>query len=198
MRLDSTVVGQENGHKQPSTGCVLIGDRPIIRFVWLREINMSLDSIGIIAEVIGAIAVVVSLLYVASQIKQSNRQSASDSGFALISELNRFLDNVLSEPEVVNVLVKLKSGAPLAPDEAIRAEALAEQLINNWWVAETSYRNGIMEEDSYQAITDEATRYIKNYPSLRSYFLKILGHYHFSKNMRVFAAVYEGEQTRNE
>ena len=106
---------------------------------------MSLDSIGIIAEVIGAIAVVVSLLYVASQIKQSNRQSASDSGFALISELNRFLDNVLSEPEVVNVLVKLKSGAPLAPDEALRAEALAEQLINNWWVAETSYRNGIME-----------------------------------------------------
>jgi len=159
---------------------------------------MSLDSIGIFAEIVGAIAVVVSLLYVASQIKQSNRQSASDSGFALTSELNRFLDNVLSEPEVVNVLVKLKSGAPLAPDEAIRAEALAEQLVNNWWVAETSYRNGIMEQDSYQAITDEAKRYLKNYPSFRPYFLEILGHYHFSEKMGVFAAVYEGEQTRNE
>ena len=40
---------------------------------------MSLDSIGILAEVIGAIAVVVSLLYVAAQIKQSNRLGASES-----------------------------------------------------------------------------------------------------------------------
>ena len=39
---------------------------------------MNWDLVAALGEIVGAIAVVVSLLYLAAQIKQSNRQSASD------------------------------------------------------------------------------------------------------------------------
>ena len=151
---------------------------------------MSLNSIGIFAEVIGAIAVIVSLLYVAAQIKQSNRQGASESGFALIAELNRFLEFILAEPEVANLLVKLKSEEALTPQEEIRAEALAERLINNWWSAEMSHRSGIMDKDTYDDIVDEAKRWLGNYPALRKYFQEVLKHYRVAASMRVFAPVF--------
>ena len=154
---------------------------------------MNLDSIGIVAEVIGAFAVVVSLLYVATQIKQSNRQGASESGFALVAELNRFLELILAEPEVANLLAKLKSGEALTPQEEIRAEALAERLINNWWSAEMSHRSGIMDRDTYDDIVDEAKRWLGNYPALRRYFQEVLKHYRVAANMSVFAPIFEND-----
>ena len=152
---------------------------------------MNWDAIGAIGEIVGAFAVVVSLLYVAGQIRQSNRQSTSESGFAFISESNRLLQWV-AEPEIANVLVKLRSETALTPEEEIRTEAFAEYLLNTWWVSETSYQNGIMDKDMYSVLTEEVRRYLKTYPPLRGYFLQILSHFPDLRNMRILAPIYDG------
>ncbi len=153
---------------------------------------MNWDGIIAVAEMAGALAVVVSLLYVAAQIKQSNRQSTSESAFAFISESNRLLQWV-AEPEIANVLVKLRSETALTPEEEIRTEAFAEYLLNTWWAAETSYQNGIMDKDMYHVLTEEVTRYLKTYPPLQGYFRPILNHFSNLGGMRIFAPIFEND-----
>ena len=151
---------------------------------------MNWDAISAVGEIVGAFAVVVSLLYVAGQIRQSNRQSSSDTGFSWVSESNRFLEWV-AQPEIANVLVKLQSDTALTPQEEISAEAFAERLLNDWWVAETSYNNGIMDKDTYQAVADGVYRYLKTYPPLRQYFRQLMSHYPSTSDMRIFAPILE-------
>ena len=151
---------------------------------------MNWDAIGAVGEIVGAIAVVVSLLYVAGQIRQNNRQSASDSGFAFVAESNRFLEWVAA-PEIADVLVKLRSEAALTPHEEIKAEAFAERLLNGWWVSETSYKNGIMDKDTYQTVSEEVSRYLKTYPPVRRYLRQILSHYPDDSKMSILAPIFE-------
>ena len=93
---------------------------------------MNWDSLGAIAEVVGAIGVVVSLLYVAAQIKHSNRLVESDAGYAAVAGSNRFLELTITEAAVADLMVKLGSDTAITPEAEIRADAMAERLINNW------------------------------------------------------------------
>ena len=66
---------------------------------------MNLDILIAFSEIITAVGVVVSLLYVAAQIKQSNRLVQSEAGFACVTESNRFLELTITEAAVADILV---------------------------------------------------------------------------------------------
>ena len=71
---------------------------------------MNWEAIGTLAEVVGAIAVVVSLLYVAIQIRQNTRQvegQARGQRFVVLGALGEhwrgFRSNIISNPEAAGV-----------------------------------------------------------------------------------------------
>ena len=92
---------------------------------------MSWDSVAAISETVGALAVVISLIYLAMQVKQSNRQAATDSGFALLSEFNRVDELILTTPEMIALMVKLESEEELTDEERKRSEHFGFRLLNN-------------------------------------------------------------------
>jgi hypothetical protein len=156
---------------------------------------MNWDAIGAAGEIFGAIAVVVSLLYLATQVKQANRHSASDAGFALVSERNHLFEFVFTDAEGASVIVKLKSQTPLTAEEEVKAEVFADRLTNAWYTAETSRRNGIMEQNLYNDVLDDAKRFAIAYPGLRKYIVEKLGHYSFARSMLVFSSFFEDGET---
>ena len=70
---------------------------------------MDISVVANWGEVISAIAVVISVLYLAMQVRQGNKQSASEAGFAIVAEMSRFDEFVFSNPEVARFMVKLKN-----------------------------------------------------------------------------------------
>ena len=69
---------------------------------------MNWDAIGALSEIAGTATVVISVLYLAVQVRQSNRQSASNSGTEVLGEMNRLQEFVFSDPEGANLLIKRK------------------------------------------------------------------------------------------
>jgi hypothetical protein len=152
---------------------------------------MDWEAIGAVGEVVGSITVVLSLLYLSSQVRQANRQSASDAGFSALSELNRTMDFVFSDPAGAGIIVKLKSNEALSDEEQVKVEVFADRAINSWYYAEISFRNGIMEEAIYLDVVEDSKRFLSIYPGLRKYCAVILEHYAVTKNMRMFTHVFD-------
>jgi len=152
---------------------------------------MNWGAAGAIGEILGAVAVVITVLYLAAQIKQSNRQSASDAGFAVVSEMSRFDELVFSNPEVSKLLVKMKRDEDLSDEERLRSESIADRFINIWYVAENAHSNGTMTRELYEDCVDDARRHLRSYPALRTHCRSILSHYRFAQDMKIYAAVFE-------
>jgi len=67
---------------------------------------MNWDAIGAIGEIVGAIAVVVSLAYLAVQIKQSNAASARAAVQELLDLNDRIAESVGESEEIAEVYLK--------------------------------------------------------------------------------------------
>ena len=64
---------------------------------------MNWNAIGAVGEILGAIAVVATLFYLAGQIKHANRESQSNVAWAITNALNQFAGRITSSPEVASI-----------------------------------------------------------------------------------------------
>ena len=138
---------------------------------------MNWDAIGALGDVLGAATVVISVLYLALQIKQSNRQSASTTGTEVLAEMNRIQEFVFSDPGGAVLLLKLKEGGELSPEEEIKAHVIADRTLNAWYSGQQSFLNGIMTPQLFADIKDDAKRFTQAYPYLREPMIEILSHH---------------------
>jgi hypothetical protein len=67
---------------------------------------MNWTMIGAIGEVLGAIAVVFSLIYLARQVRDSSRQEQRTQYFELNKEAVAFADGIARDPEWANILLR--------------------------------------------------------------------------------------------
>jgi hypothetical protein len=79
---------------------------------------MSWEALGAFAELIGAAGVIGSLLYLAAQVRTSNRASAVQAKLESTRLLNDFMDLLITHPELNQLMLKARKGLDLlAPDE---------------------------------------------------------------------------------
>lgn len=78
---------------------------------------MNWDAVGAISELVGAVAVIVTLIYLALQIRQNNALLRSQSRQAQLSNDQTSLTVAFDH---IDILQKLSSDTPLTPDEQTR------------------------------------------------------------------------------
>ena len=78
------------------------------------------DAIGAVAEILGAAAVLLTLGYLALQIKQTNMQSLDDATEALISNFNNMRLTMVENEDVVDNLLKGQTGEAMSDKEFAR------------------------------------------------------------------------------
>ena len=152
---------------------------------------MDIMALGAIGELVGGAAVVASLIYVGLQVRQANRQSATDSGTDVLAEMNRLQDFVFSDPTGAVLLLKLKSGGELSAEEQIKAHVIADRALNTWYSGQQSFLNGVMTRELFGDIKDDAKRFTDTYPFLRQPMKEILAHYEVASKLEVFQHVYD-------
>jgi hypothetical protein len=86
---------------------------------------MSFQDWGAIGEVVGAVAVVVSLLYLAMQIRIQNREARLSTINSSLSEWNSLLSLVADNSELANIWNRGLKNEELSEDDEVRFRAFA-------------------------------------------------------------------------
>ena len=118
---------------------------------------MSWEAIGAIAEMLGAIGVIASLGYLASQIRSSNRLSRSEARIAAAAQFASLLDNFIAHPQSSDVWVRGRRDlAELSETERGQFDNLALKGFGIFSTQHFQFRIGAIEQsewsESYRAM----------------------------------------------
>lgn len=113
---------------------------------------MNWDAIGSIAEVLAAIAVIISLLYLAAQVRHGISAAKATAYQEVYRDLRETLMGVENEP-----IPKLIKGERLNEEELAilpKMVLLRMRAYENWWV---QHREGILGDDVFDAYISHMT-----------------------------------------
>lgn len=115
---------------------------------------MNWEAIGAVGEILGALAVVATLFYLAVQIRQSTRLSQSQIQTELLA-LGHEVHNWKKSPEFAEVVVRANSSfEALSPAEKEQFETYVFQMLNIWEHAHGNHRRGLMSDSYWDAWND--------------------------------------------
>ncbi len=124
---------------------------------------MDWEAIGAIGEVLGAIGVIFSLVYLASQIRASTRQTNADAIYNLQKAQADVMESFHSQPESAKIFAKLECGEPLKPHEQIQVDFIVARVTGVFAAAQASADNAVVSEkyleDANVSLNIFATRF---------------------------------------
>lgn len=107
---------------------------------------MNWDAIGAIAELVAALAVIISLIYLAIQVKHGIATSKATAYQEVYRDLRASLEGTASEP-----IPKLLRGEQLTDSELAELPKLLTlrmRAYENWWVQN---RDGVLSDEVFEA-----------------------------------------------
>lgn len=111
---------------------------------------MKLEKWALIAEIVGGIAIVVSLIFVGYEVRQNTQATQIAAYQQLINGISEFNIQTLENPDLRAVRNKLVSGAnikELNPDEQQIINAFLYLAYRNGDMAYMQYRGGLIDEE---------------------------------------------------
>ncbi len=128
----------------------------------MRESKLLL--IAAIAEIVSAVAIVLTVVYAVSELQQSQARGNTDIEnvlYARMMELDRL---IVESPDMADLLLRAKEDpASLGPQERARYLAYEHIFYDSWEAALQAWRNGLMTDRSFESwnqwfIEDSARR----------------------------------------
>ena len=113
--------------------------------------KLSLADWGHIAEIFGAIAVVVSLVYVGKQLQQNTEAIQTQTSQQVLATYGLAQLTVIGDESMAPILVKADAGETLTPVEAMRLDTWVHLVFANWEQTYRSNRAGQLDDEDWQA-----------------------------------------------
>ena len=152
---------------------------------------MNWETVGVLAEVIAAIAVVASLVYLAIQIRDSSNQNTVNRSSTILDEFNRMQEVLISSPEVAQLFTKLKANEDLSPIEDTLLESVANRYLTHWYSIQSAHSRNVLDEEIYSIFYDDVKRYVNGYPLMHRKFLEVTSHYSGAREIPIFQPIFE-------
>ena len=100
---------------------------------------MDLAQLANLGEFIGGVAVLVTLVYLAVQVRQGNDLAEADSAYKVVNTWSTFRQMVASEG-LSGVWAKARNDEPLSAQEMIQLETIVDELTYSSWAAYMHHR----------------------------------------------------------
>ena len=131
---------------------------------------MNWDAIGAIGEIVGAAAVVVSLIYLATQIRQNNSQVAEQvralklqAYDASATHFSGFRLAIARSPQLASLWRRAKeSFVDLAPDEQAQINELLIELFYSYENMLQRKRQGVIDDDLWEVVEQNIDAWVSN------------------------------------
>ena len=111
--------------------------------------RLRLKDWAALAEILGTIAVVISLLFVAHSINLNTTVLQSLNDNLLYDYDNLRIDDIVRDPSMAAILVKLKNGETLSDVENVRFIEHKSRILNMWELAHDRHQDGLFPEDKW-------------------------------------------------
>jgi len=119
---------------------------------------MNWDALGAIGEIIGALAVVITLFYVAAQMRQNNRQIAENTKVtrlaaheASMHAFSRYRHLIANSPELAELYLKgCADYRTLSLADRMRFGNLLQEQFISWNLRHLHIRDGLLEADTLE------------------------------------------------
>ncbi|MFT4562962.1 MAG: hypothetical protein ACI9BW_002713 [Gammaproteobacteria bacterium] len=113
---------------------------------------MDLTQLANLGEFIGGVAVLVTLIYLAVELRRSRATSQAASVDALAAGLNAINSELYNNPELFEIFMRgSKDPDDLASVERGRFLALAQHLVNHFMTIKRSRERGVLPDAEWQA-----------------------------------------------
>ncbi len=119
---------------------------------------MTLENLGNLGDFVGGIGVIVTLVYLAIQIRSNTQTVRAASLESVVNSHSQFLDRLASDPEVSRIWFSgLWADAQLTEEEGDRLLALLFSAVRRWESAFHNVRTGTIEHSSWAGLHAEYT-----------------------------------------
>lgn len=136
---------------------------------------MSLQDLGALGEMIGGFAVVVSLIYVAYQVRQSSRQIELNSRHIQASmyhatndDFYRWFSLVAQDKELASLWLRGLQSEALSPEEKLRFNSLASMLFLSYENNFEQLKLGTMQRKTFEIAREEIGRLLSR-PAIKAW-----------------------------
>lgn len=134
---------------------------------------MNWDAIAAVGEGLGALAVIGSLVYVASQIRLANRISVREARAELVDTVQAIYRLPLEHPQLAELDVKLESrDATYTPEEAYQARALALLWITFLSKVNGTHESGLLPDIVFKIYLNTVSMQLQSQPGLAPFLIE--------------------------
>ncbi len=115
---------------------------------------MSIQDWGAVGEIVGAIAVVVTLLYLAGQIRQNTQVARSAARQAITQGATDFARNLTESGELTDLLHRSLDGQALEPNEMLRVQAFFYMTMRQYENIHYQHLSGMLDEADWSGFRE--------------------------------------------
>jgi len=150
---------------------------------------MNWNAIGAIGEVLGASVVLITLVYLAIQVRRSNELAyfnATNEVFKQFNDLNRL---VITDTTLRQVLMKTEE---LTADENEQIYNFAMMFCNVWLSVQIAYDNDQIDKSTYQAGVQDVSIELARWPNFGPAVEQWICNYPEHENHKIMQSIVSG------
>ena len=162
---------------------------------------MNWEAIGVAAEVVGAITVVATLLYLGTQIAQTNRISRSIANRDVQLKYEALYTLVATDTGMADLAAKISRDhyEPESEIERQKLDHLACLPASMWYSIQVSFEEGQMSEREYQIYCEDVAGRLKSWPATAPYIRdNIALRWPTAKDLPIFQPLYARESSMHD
>jgi hypothetical protein len=123
---------------------------------------MNWEAISAVGQLVGAIAVLVTLIYLAIQMKQNTAAVATSTYESTMSGFNDINVVVASTPELASIINRgCMSANELTEIETVQFNFILRSYTNQWWKLFKLYERGSLERSEWSIFAREAAQFLE-------------------------------------
>ncbi len=124
---------------------------------------MSIQDWGAVGEMVGAIGVIITLLYLATQIRQSTRQMRSEGHQGITDSYSITLGQLLADDALFETIVRgCQNWDSITAFQQSQCHIFFHQHLMHFRVAFQLHDKGAIDDDVYRSIEDMHIRFMAN------------------------------------
>jgi len=112
----------------------------------MKKIDLT-QTVSIVAN----IGVVVGIGLLAYELNQNRQMTAAQTRHEMAQGIMGWLSNLATDGELVEIILKVESGAPTSPAEEFRYFAFRNMQVRYWEDVHYQYRSGLFDDDEFTA-----------------------------------------------
>ena len=149
---------------------------------------MDWDAAGAVGEILGAVAVFLTLLYLAAQIRQANKMAHFETSREIMAQFNACNHLVATDATIREVL--LKEGE-LSVNEEEQLYSFVDMYCNAWGTTQIAFDQGLVDESIWAGATRDVEVTMNRWPNIRQPVKRWLKNYPDFKDFEIFGTIDE-------